>query len=102
MWEKNCQVCQFIVNTDTFNPITTDETFKIDKGTLNCNSKKVVYLSECKKCKNLYVDKAPTKICMRLNNYKSAHKSFKTKKPETQKLFHGRYIQDDRESKDDW
>ena len=38
---------------------------------------------------------------MRLNNYKSAHKSFKTKKPKTQKLFHGHYIQDDHEGKDD-
>ena len=38
---------------------------------------------------------------MRLNNYKSAHKSFKTKKRETQKLFH-RLIQDDHEGKDDW
>ena len=45
----NRQVYQFIVNTDTFSPITTDETFKINKGPLNCNSKKVVYLSECKK-----------------------------------------------------
>ena len=39
---------------------------------------------------------------MRLNNYKSAHKSFKTKKRETQKLSHGHYIQDDHEGKDDW
>ena len=39
---------------------------------------------------------------MRLNNYKSAHKSFKTKKRETQKLLDGRYIQDDHEGKDDW
>ena len=39
---------------------------------------------------------------MRLNNYKSAHKSFKTKKRETQKLFHGHYMQDDHEGKDDW
>ena len=39
---------------------------------------------------------------MRLNNYKSAHKSFKTKKRKTQKLFHGHYIQDDHEGKDDW
>ena len=100
--KRNCQVCQFIVNTDTFSPITTQETFKINKGPLNCNSKKVVYLSECKKCKNPYVGKAQTKFRMRLNNYKSAHKSFKTKKRETQKLFHGHYIQDDHEGKDDW
>ena len=99
--KRNCQVCQFIVNTDTFSPITTDETFKINKGPLNCNSKKVVYLSECKKCKNLYVGKAQTKFHMRLNNYKSPHKSLKTKKQETQKLFYGHYIQDDHEGKED-
>ena len=40
--KRNCQVFQFIVNTDTFSPITTDETFKINKGPLN--SKKVIYL----------------------------------------------------------
>ena len=39
---------------------------------------------------------------MRLNNYKSAHKYFKTKKREPQKLFHGHYIQDHHEGKDDW
>ena len=53
---------------------------KDNKGPLNCNSKKVVYLSECKKRKNLFADKAQVKFYMRLNNYKSAHKSFKTKK----------------------
>ena len=39
---------------------------------------------------------------MRLNNYKSAYKYFKTKKREPQKLFRGHYIQDDHEGKDDW
>ena len=39
---------------------------------------------------------------MRLKNYKSAHKLLKTKKKETQKLFHRHYIQDDHEGKDDW
>ena len=65
--KRNCQVCQFIVNVDTFSPITTEGTVQINKGPLNCNSKKIVYLSECKKCKNLYVGKAQTKFCMRLN-----------------------------------
>ena len=35
--KKPCQVCQFIVNTDTFSQITTDETFKINKSPLNRN-----------------------------------------------------------------
>ena len=39
---------------------------------------------------------------MRLNNYKNVHTSFKTKKRETQKLFHRHCIQDDHEGKDDW
>ena len=70
---------------------------KLLKGPLNCNSKKVIYLSECKKCKNLYVGKAQTKFHMRLNNCKSAHKSFKTKKHRNR-----HYIQDDHEGKGDW
>ena len=39
---------------------------------------------------------------MRLSNYKSAHKYFKTKKQGTQKLFHMHYIQDVLEGKDYW
>ena len=27
--KRKCQICQFIVNADTFSPVTTDETFKI-------------------------------------------------------------------------
>ena len=82
--------------------ITTDKTSKISKGPLNCNSKAVVYLSECKKCRNLYVGKTETKFSVRLNNYKSAHQSFKTKKQGTQKLFHRYYLQDNYEGKDNW
>ena len=85
--KRNCQIFQFIVNTDIFSPKTTDKTFKINRSPLSCNSKKVVYLSECKKCKNLNVGKLQTKFSMRLNNYKSAHKSFKIKKRGTQELW---------------
>ena len=98
--KRNCQVCQFIINTDTFSPIATDETFKINKGPLNCNSKKVVYLSECKKCKNPYVGKAQTKFRMRLNIKVLTNPS--KLKNEKQKLFHRHYIQDDHEGKEDW
>ena len=93
MWEKNLPGLPIYCKYRYIQPLNCP---------LNCNSKKVIYLSECKKCKNPYVGKAQTKFRMRLNNYKSAHKSFKTKKRETQKLFHGHYIQDDHEGKDDW
>ena len=42
-WKRNYQVCKFIVNKDTFNAVTTDKTFKINKGSLNCNSKKLFF-----------------------------------------------------------
>ena len=42
--KRNCQVCKFTVNTDTFSPIITDETFEINKGSLKCNSKKLLYI----------------------------------------------------------
>lgn len=45
-----------------------------------------------KKFENPYVGLAQTKFRMRLNNYKSANKSFKTKKQGIQKLFHGHYV----------
>ena len=90
--KKTCKICKFVVNTDTFSPMPTDETFKISKSSLKCNSKNVVYLSECKKCQNPYVGKTQTKFRLKLNNYKSANKSFRTKKKGIQKLFHEHYV----------
>ena len=47
--KRNCWVYHCFVKTDTFGPITTDGTFTINEGSLNCSSKKVVYLLTCKK-----------------------------------------------------
>lgn len=69
---------------------------------INWNLKKVVYLSECKNLKNPYVDKTQAKFLMKLNDCKSPHKSFKTKKPGTQRLFRGHDNEDNHAGKDDW
>ena len=61
---------------------------------------KTHYLIWNRKHKNPYANKARTKFCMRLNNYKTAHKSFKTKARGTLKLFHEYYVQDDHDGKD--
>ena len=63
---------------------------------------KVVCLSELKKCKNSYLGKVRRKCRLRLNNYKSAHKSFKNKIRGTGNLFHEHYIQNEHEGKDNW
>ena len=69
---------------------------------VSVTQRRLCIFRNAKKCKNPYISKAQTKFCMRLNNYKTAHKYFKTKKRETQKLFHEHYLQDDHEGKDDW
>ena len=38
----NCQVYDFICNTDTFTTKACEETSKIQSGVLNCNSRKVI------------------------------------------------------------
>ena len=47
----NCQVSDFICDTDTFTTKACGESFKIQSGILiNCNSQKVVYLLKCRIC----------------------------------------------------
>ena len=61
---------------------------KTQKVPLNCNSEKAVYFSNAKSVITcIYVGKGQTKFCMRLNNYKSAHKSFQIKMEEHRSNF---------------
>ena len=42
--KKNCIVCDSISTTTIFTTEACQETFKIQKGPLNCDSEKVIYL----------------------------------------------------------
>ena len=76
--EGNSQIRDFICDTDNFSTKSCGETFKIQCGVLNFNSKKVVYLLKCKICgEDPYVAKTKTQFKARFNNYKSAHRSYK-------------------------
>ena len=94
------QVCDHIVTTNTF--IT--KVFKVQKGPLNYNSEKVLYLLRSKICDDTpYVGKAKTKFRLRFNNFKSEHRSFrKGKQNVPQKRFHSHYVQDCYKGIDDW
>ena len=80
------------------------EVFKIQSGTLNYNSEKVLYLLRYKIFGDTpYVGKAKIKFRLRFNNYKSNHRSFrKGKQNLPQKRFHWHYIQDCHRVIDDW
>ena len=70
--KRNCQVCDFTCNTDTFFSKAYGETFRIQGGVLNYNSQKVVYFLKCRICRETsYVDKAKTKFRARFNFIKA-------------------------------
>ena len=69
------QVCDHITTTNTFTTKACVEVFKIQSGSLNCNSQKALYLLRCKVCDDTpYIRKAKTNFCLRFNNYKSEHR----------------------------
>ena len=99
----NCQVCDYICDTDIFNTKACGETFKIQSGILNCSSQKVVYLFKCRICgESPYFGKAKTKFRARFNNYKSAHRSYRKKRKVSQQRFHEHYGQHSHNGIDDW
>ena len=101
----SCEVCKSVNDTSHFNRRDTDETFKILKGSLDCNSNRAIYLFEFKQCQYgfPFVGITKTKFKYRINNYKSTHRKFKKKYAEKdlaieikkseskQKLFHEHY-----------
>ena len=101
--KKTCLVCDSISTTTTFTTEACQETFKIQKDPLNCDSKKVLYLFKYKVCGGApYVGKAKTKFLYRSNNYKSKHRGFrKGNQKFPQKRFHAHYCLDDHSGIDD-
>ena len=79
--KRSCEVCKSVNDTSHFKRRDTNETFKILKGPLDCNSNHVIYLFECKHCQYRfpYVGSTKTKFRYRINNYKSTHRKFRKK-----------------------
>ena len=102
--KKTCLICNSISTITTFTTEACQETFKIQKGPLSCDSKKVLYLLKCKVCGEVpYVEKAKTKFRYRFNNYKSKHKVFrKGNQKVPQKCFCAHYCLGGHSGIDDW
>ena len=85
-----CQVCDYIITTNTFTTKACGKVVKIQSGFLNFNSEKVYMLGTGDIPQ---VGKAKTKF--HLNNYKR-------KQNVPQKRFHSHYVQDCHKGIDDW
>ena len=98
----NCQVYNLICNTDTFSTKACGETFRIQSGTLNCNSL-VVYFLKCTICEDApNVGNAKTKFRARFSNYKSAHRYHTKRRKVSQKRVHEHYEEHSHNGIDDW
>ena len=109
---RSCEVCKSVNDTSHFKRSDIDETFNTLKGTLDCNSNHVIYLSECKQCQYCfpYVSNTKTKFRYRINNCKSSHRKVRKKYVEKdlvivikksnlkQKLFHEHYCSEGHQS----
>ena len=100
---KRCQVCNFMKNTDEFHTITKNKTYFIrSNNILNCNSKYVVYMIECKTCGKPYVGSTETLFRTRFNNYRSSQRNFEKGKKVLQESFHSHFTEDCHCGEDDW
>ena len=64
-----CQLCDYIITTNTFTTKQCGEVFRIQSGCLNCNSEKVLYLLRCKiRDDTPYVGKARIKFRLRFKS----------------------------------
>ena len=100
--KKRCGVCSSLKETQTFSNKEGRE-FSIKNGTMNCDSKHVVYLLSCKQCKIQYVGSTSTPFRLRYNNYKCCFRKFSAGCPAVpQESLHAHFAQDDHHGRDDW
>ena len=62
---------------------------------LNCNSKMVVNLVQCKTCNKQYVGSASTNFRLRFYNYKCCHRKYNLTKTVPQHSFHTHFNAND-------
>ena len=112
---RSCEVCESVKDITKFKKGESEEILDILTGPLDCNSKNLIYLFECKKChfKFPYVGCTVTKFRFRFNNHKSAHRKLRKKlkkgiiqeikKSQTkQKLFYEHYCTNGHEGIANW
>ena len=73
--KKRCQVCQSVVETDSFTSTCTGKTYKINHQ-FNCSDKCLIYLFTCKTCLKQYLGQTVDEFRYRWNNYKHNDKKY--------------------------
>ena len=102
--KKSCVVCDSISTAATFTKEACQETFKIRRGLLCCDSEKILYLSKYKSCGEApFVSKANLKFRDKCNSYKIKYRALrKSNRKVRQKLFRTHYCLESHSSIDNW
>lgn len=66
-----CATCQHFKNTSFFKSTTTKKCYKI-RHSFSCNSKNIIYLITCTKCKKQYVGKTTRPLKERINHHRTS------------------------------
>ena len=83
-----------LCNTYIFSTKTFCEIFKIQTGSLNCNSQKIVYLLKCKIFgEDPFIGKVKMKSRIRFNDYENVHMCFRKKTQSIAAVFYEHYGQ---------
>ena len=81
--ESRCEICEHMVNTDSFKSTTTQRIYFIRPENLKCSCENAVYLFTRKTCSTQYTESTED-FRPRFNNYRCAHRNvLKRKKSET-------------------
>ena len=69
-----CEICRYVVTTETFRYFSTQREYCIKPDNLSCRYNNVVYLFSCKTCSKQYTGSTKS-FWSRFNNYQSAHRN---------------------------
>ena len=92
---KRCGICNFIQETSSFSYKDLQNKYTIKGGRLNCNSRNVVHLVQCRICNMQYVGSSTTKFRFRFNNYRYCHRKYSSNQSVAQASFHAHFSQPD-------
>ena len=99
---KRCCVCKFIPETSTFYDKDLENKCTITGGCLNCNSRNVVYLVQCRTCDTQYVGSSTTTFRFRFDNYRCCRRKYISIQSVSQASFHAHFSQPDHNGMADW
>ena len=99
--KPRCEICKHITKTHQFESSSTKRIYSIRPQNLNCASKNIIYLFNCKTCHKQYTG-STEEFWSRFNNYRCSHRTFLRNKKVKQESFHAHFAEGIHQGESDW